>query len=170
MAGIIYGPRKRRTREHIIEDQSINHLERFIIDDGHTAQRKSSDYGYDLMMTTFDEAGYIEPGLVYFQLKASESLRRVRGCYVFDLDIRDHNLWVQEKMPVILVLFDASRRRAYWLAVQNYFRDNEARRPKKRAKTVRVRVPRRQIVNQRAVAFWRDLKWQAIRLAQGEKP
>ncbi len=36
MASKIFGPRKRRTREHVIADQSVNHLERFIIDEGHT--------------------------------------------------------------------------------------------------------------------------------------
>ena len=41
------GPRKQRTRQHVIADQSVNHVERFIIDEGHTAQRLEKDYGYD---------------------------------------------------------------------------------------------------------------------------
>src|SRR5580692_6981989 len=48
MASKIFGPRKRRTREHVIADQSVNYLERFIIDEGHIAQRLYNDYGYDL--------------------------------------------------------------------------------------------------------------------------
>jgi hypothetical protein len=32
-------PRKRRTRRHVIADQGVNYVERFIIDEGHTAQR-----------------------------------------------------------------------------------------------------------------------------------
>ncbi len=158
MASKIIGPRKRRTREHVIADQSVNHLERFIIDEGHTAQRLGSDYGYDLMMFTYDEQGYIEPDSAYFQLKAAEKLQAVGSDYVFDLDIRDYNLWMQNQAPVILVLFDASRRRAYWLAVQRYFREDAGRRPKKGAKTVRVRVPKRQVVNRQAIARIRDLK------------
>jgi hypothetical protein len=70
------GPRKRRTRQHIIADQSVNHVERFIIDEGHTATRMPNDYGYDLLMMTFDEKGHAEPGLVFLQLKASDSLAR----------------------------------------------------------------------------------------------
>jgi hypothetical protein len=73
-------------------------------------------------------------------------------------------------MPVILILFDASRRRAYWLAVQQYFDEAVTRRPKKGAKTVRVRVPKRQVVDGRAVANMRALKWAAIHQEQGEKP
>jgi len=90
--------------------------------------------------------------------------------YVYDLDIRDYNLWVKEKMPVIFILFDASRRRAYWLAVQQYFKESVALQPKKGAKTVRIRVPRRQTVNGRAVAKMRELKWQAIHQEKGEGP
>ncbi len=166
MARKTIGPRKQRTRQHVIADQSVNHVERFIIDEGHTAQRLEKDYGYDLLLFTFDEQGYAEPGLVRLQLKASASLRSVRSSYVFDLDIRDYNLWMVEEFPVFLVLFDASRRRAWWLDVQQYFRENAGRRPKKGAKSVRVRIPIRQVVNRRAIAKMRDLKLQTrIRIA-----
>jgi hypothetical protein len=100
-------PRKRRTRQHVIAAQSVNYVERFIIDEGHTVQRSQDDYGYDLVMTTFDAAGYDEPGWVRLQLKASEKLRRAGTDYIFDLDIRDYHLWLLEPMPVILVLFEA---------------------------------------------------------------
>jgi hypothetical protein len=170
MAIKIFVPRKKRTREHIIADQSVNHLEHYVIDEGHTAHRLGSDYGYDLMMSTFDEEGYIEPDAVYFQLKAAESLQAVGACYVFDLDIRDYNLWILDKDPVILVLFDASRRRAYWIAIQHYFQGDASRQPKKGAKTVRVRVPKRQIVSRRAVARIRSIKWEMRGQSAGEQP
>lgn len=169
MARKIFGPRKRRTRQHVIADQSVNHVERFIIDEGHTAQRLHSDYGYDLLPFTYDERGYIEPDSVFLQLKAAESLPVVGPDYVFDLDVRDYNLWLIGAAPVIIILFDASRRRAYWLHVQGYFREDASRRPKQGAKTVRVRVPKRQIVNRRAVAKLRDLKRAARGRATGEQ-
>src|SRR5262249_7840727 len=129
----IFGPRKQRTREHVIADQSVNHVERFIIDEGHTAQQFDRDYGYDLLLSTYDEEGYLESGSVYLQLKAAESLKRVGSGYVFDIDIRDYNLWTLDRAPVILILFDASRRRAYWLHVQGFFREGVGRQPKKGA-------------------------------------
>jgi hypothetical protein len=138
MARPFLGPRKKRTREHIIADQAIHHVEGFILDEGHTAQRVERDYGYDLYLSTYDEEGYIEPGSVMLQVKAAEELRRVGSGYVFDVDIRDYNLWMMEETPVILILYDASHRRAYWLSIQSYFREHDARRPKKHAKTVRV--------------------------------
>jgi hypothetical protein len=168
MAGNIFGPHKRRTRQHVIADQSVNYVERFIIDEGHTAQRVEKDYGYDLLLFTHDEQGYAEPGLASLQLKAAESLQAVGSAYVFDLDIRDYNLWTQEEMPVILILFDASRRRAYWLPVQRYFREDATRQPQKGAKTVRVYVPIRQVMNRRAIATIRILKREARRERMGE--
>src|SRR4051794_36798958 len=158
MARQMFAPRKQRTRQHVIADQSVNHVERFIIDEGHTAQRLEKDYGYDLILFTFDEQGYAEPGLVWLQLKAAETLPAVGSDHVFDLDVRDYNLWVVEEMPVILILFGASGRRACWLDVQRYFHADATRRPKKGAKTVRVRIPRRQVVSRRAIAKMRALK------------
>jgi hypothetical protein len=158
MARQPFHPRKQRTRQHVIADQSVHHVEGFILAEGHTAQRLERDYGYDLLLITYDEQGYVEPGFLLLQLKAAETLQAVGSDYVFDLDIRDYNLWMLEEIPVILILFDATRRRAYWLTVQRYFREEEARRPKRGAKTVRVRVPMRQAVNRRAIASMRKLK------------
>jgi hypothetical protein len=169
MARKIIGPRKQRTRQHVIADLSVHHVEGFILNEGHTAQRLDSDYGYDMLMFTYDEQGYLEPDSIYIQLKATETLQAVGNVYVFDLDIRDYTLWMLVRMPVILILFDASRKRAYWLAVQRYFREDEARQPKNGARTVRVRVPQRQVVNRRAVATMRDLKWEARSRVPGEE-
>jgi len=156
-------PRKRRTRQHVIADQSVTYVERFIIDEGHTTQRLAPDYGYDLVLFTYDEEGYVEPGVAFLQLKASDSWPPAGAHYVFGLDIRDYNLWMAEDAPVFLVLFDATRRRAYWLYVQQYFEKDASRQPAKGAKKVRVEVPRRQAVSRRGVAKLRHWKENAIR-------
>jgi hypothetical protein len=109
-------------------------------------------------MMTFDEKGYTEPGLIFLQLKASETLARSGENYTYDLDVRDYNLWVVERFPVILVLYEAATQRAFWVHIQGYFADNPFRQPKKGAKTVRVLIGRRQIVSHRAVAKWRGFK------------
>jgi len=41
--------RKRRTREHIIADLGVNHVEKCILECGWTVQRFSPDYGLDLL-------------------------------------------------------------------------------------------------------------------------
>jgi len=159
-------PRKQRTRQHVIADQSVNYVERFIIDEGHTTQRLEKDYGYDLMLFTYDDRGYLEPGLTFLQLKAAEMLKQSGAAYVFDLDVRDYHLWVTENYPVFLVLFDAARRRAYWLHVQFYFQNDASRRPRKWAKTVRVRVPKRQTLSRGAIAQMQDAKWAVLTAAK----
>src|SRR5947209_6764442 len=121
--------RKRRTRQHVIAAQSVNHVERFVVDAGHTAQRVEYDYGYDLLVSTFDEDGYEEPGLIYLQLKATDTIETSSSGaeVVFDLAVADYNLWITETMPVLLVVFDAQKRQAWWLYVQRYFAEEPAR-------------------------------------------
>lgn len=162
MASSIPVPRKQRTREHVLADLSLNHVERVMLDAGHTTLRVSQNYGYDLLLFTYDDQGYAEPGVAFIQLKASEALTQSGAHYVYDLDIKDYNLWTAEHDPIFLVLFDATRRRAYWLHVQAYFRGDASRRPKERAKTVQVRVPRREAVSRSGVAKMRELKQIAV--------
>jgi hypothetical protein len=61
--------RKLRTQEHVIADLGFNHLERHVLMRGHCLHRIHHDYGYDGLMTTYSDAGEIEPGGVYFQVK-----------------------------------------------------------------------------------------------------
>jgi Domain of unknown function (DUF4365) len=170
MARPLLIPRKQRTRQHVIADLGIHYVEGFVLEEGHTAQQLGRDYGYDLLMFTYDERGYVEPGFISLQVKSAESLQSAGAGYVFDLDVRDYNLWMAEKMPVILVLFDAGRRRAYWLAVKDYFRQDVARRPPRGAKTIRVRVDGRQSLNRRAIARMRAMKNDLYRTVSGGSP
>jgi hypothetical protein len=167
MTGLSHLPRKQRTRQHVIADQSINRVERCIIDEGHVGERVPTDYGYDLYLTTFDKQGYIEPGKVKIQVKAAEQLTLSGTDYLFDLDIRDYRLWIIELMPVILVLFDASRKRGFWLHIQGYFAQRSSRQPRAGAKTVRVRVSMKQRMNRRAIARIRALKQDLFQRIRG---
>ena len=169
MANKIFGPHKQRTRAHVIADLSVHHVEGFILEEGHTAQRLGSDYGYDLILWTFDEQGYVEPDEAYIQLKAAESLQAGGSHYVYDLDIRDYNLWMRDTTPVFLVLFDAKRKRAYWIAVQHYFLQDSGRRPRKGARTVRIRFSKRQIVSRRAIAKMRAIKAKTFLFGLGDQ-
>jgi hypothetical protein len=66
------GPRKRRTREHVIADLSVNHVERFVLRCGWTTERTRHDYGLDLEMKTYNAAGETESEHVLLQLKATD--------------------------------------------------------------------------------------------------
>lgn len=137
------GPRKRRTREHVIADLSRYHVGRWFVAAGHTADPAGADYGYDLAVATFDPNGYVEPGPIFVQLKATDRLPPVDadGCFPFRLDVRDIQLWTAELYPVFVCVFDAGAEVAYWLDVQDYFRVNPTRRPTTSRRTVTVRIP-----------------------------
>lgn len=40
---------------------------------GFTGDRVYDDYGYDLLIRTFDDTGYLEPGTIFVQMKASDA-------------------------------------------------------------------------------------------------
>jgi hypothetical protein len=50
-------PRKRRTREHVIADLSVNFVERQVLLCGYTVERVWHDYGYDLFLFTYNARG-----------------------------------------------------------------------------------------------------------------
>ncbi len=152
--------RTRRTREHIIADLSVNFVEHFILESGHVADRDRTDYGYDLAMTTFDEQGNSEPGLVYFQLKATDTIsnyQRSRDDYFsFPVTMRHYHLWRLEHMPVFFILYDAVRRRAYWLYTQAYFRLHAPKNPE--AVSLALHIPRKNLFGKRTIGKIRQYK------------
>lgn len=115
--------RKLRTREHVLADLSINYVERQVLLCGGTVQPIGKDYGYDLMMTSFNAWGEIEPGIVYFQVKATDELPLLADgkTISWTIDRRDLLLWLDEPCPVIVVVYDGRRDRAFWLHIQANF-------------------------------------------------
>jgi hypothetical protein len=116
--------RKRRTREHVIADLSVNHVERHALLCGFVAERLTHDYGIDLELLTFDKKGEVEEGKILLQLKASDRLAigPNQATFPFRIERRDLVLWLAQPMPVILVVYAARKDVAYWLYVQSYFR------------------------------------------------
>src|SRR5438270_12459245 len=106
---------KQRTRKHVIASQSLNHVEKFVYDKGQTAERVESDYGYDLIVATYDQDGYVEAAYILLQLKATDKIRKIENnTYVsFTISINHYRLWVAEGYPVFLVVYDAIERKAY---------------------------------------------------------
>jgi Domain of unknown function (DUF4365) len=148
--------RKRRTREHVIADLSVNHVERYILRCGWTVERKQYDYGLDLYMETYNAHGEVENGWIWFQLKATDSLKRSADGRVVSLRLewRDLLYWLNERRPIILVLYDARGDRAFWLYVQEYFR--RKRWPKRTGKvtTVTVHIPMANVLDESAIRLF----------------
>jgi hypothetical protein len=164
--------RKRRTREHIIADLSVNHVERLVLRTGWVVQRLNPDYGIDLFMETFDANGDIENGGVWFQLKATGTLKvRARSQAIpVRMEWRDLIFWLNERMPGILVIYDAGQDRAWWVYLQEVLRTMKRRQTTDRpAHTVTLRVPLTNVLDETAIrqfARFRD----AVEARSEEEP
>jgi hypothetical protein len=114
---------KIRTREHVIADLAVNHVERQVLLGDGTVERVVSDYGVDLILFTYTSAGEIESSNIFLQAKATEKVawpRKGKGAS-FRLE-RSHLVgWLRQLLPVILIVYDATEDRAYWLHLQGYF-------------------------------------------------
>jgi hypothetical protein len=117
-------PRKRRTREHVIADLSVNYVERHALHCGFVVERVGHDYGVDLELFTFNQKGEIEEGKILLQLKASDRLpiRANQPAFSLRIDRRDLVLWLAQPMPVLLIVYDVRKEVAYWLYIQSHFR------------------------------------------------
>lgn len=115
--------RKRRTREHVIADISLNHLEHFVLRAGHVVHRTTFDYGYDLYLYTFNDQGEVEPGYAALQLKATDTPHYLQDHEYLTITIQRRELeqWLEEPLPVFLVVYDAPAAVAYWAHVQDQF-------------------------------------------------
>jgi len=162
-------PRPRRTRAHVIASQSANYIERFIVHEGHTVDRLENDYGYDLFLFTYDVHGYIESGLVYIQLKATDNIKESAdgNAWDFRMEIAHYDAWTTEPFPVFLVLYDARRQRAYWLYVQRYFEGDASRGPRAGAQSVTVHIPKNQRFSRRTVGYMRNRKQDILDQMEG---
>jgi hypothetical protein len=155
--------RKRRTRQQVIEDLSINYLERFIYKEGHAVDRPRHDYGIDLVMTTFSKnTGEIENGSIYFQLKATDSIETSNDGNFALISVQTTHLnhWMKEPYPVILVLYDAHQKKAYWYYIQANIKVKPA------TQTFLLRIPKKNKVNSGSIRKFARLKNEIIHRAE----
>jgi hypothetical protein len=150
--------RPQRPQQHVIASQSQDYVVKFFTDMGHTATPLPYDYGTDLLVETFDENGRVENGFIRVQLKAANKLRYSKdGSFIsFSLETKHCRLWIDEEFPVFLIVYDADQCTAYYLYVQEYF--GKARRPKKNAATITVRVPQKNKFGKKAVEYMQGRK------------
>ena len=160
--------RPRRTRSHIIASQSHNYIEKFFIDKGHTVNRPGEDYGYDLLVNTFDDLGYAESGEIRIQLKASDKPKysRDKSFISFKISRKHFELWMSEAMPVFLILYDARQQTAYWVYVQDRFGKQSPHGFLRSGSTCTLRIPLTNEFTEATVDYARERK--AAILAQIE--
>jgi hypothetical protein len=159
--------RKKRTREHIIADLCTNYVEYFVIVNGFSVERVEKDYGYDLIMFTYDNHGEIENGQVYLQLKATDNISIVDNTITFSVSIKDLNLWIKEPMPVFIILYDVSQKVAFWLYVQAYYEKHQDEMNFKQ-KTITLRFAASDILNENTIRKFRDYKINILKQFNGK--
>ena len=137
----------KRTSEHIIADLSINFLEEKVLRRGHVLWRVPSggDYGTDALMQTFSPStGQRDGVFVEFQLKATKKLTFVAQnkkvtCAVKASHLRE---WCHiVDYPFILILYDATNERGFWLDIQNYVEEHKIFDDEDSTDTVTLRIP-----------------------------
>jgi hypothetical protein len=157
-------PGKQRTREHVIATLSMNFVERLVLKCGYVVQRPDPDYGYDLRLETFDEEGNLEPEHVPIQLKATgrigECELATEESFSFPISMKDYRLWSEEVMPVFLILYDSGFEEAYWLHIQDY---DQTQKPGVEGDTIRVRIPRKQVLGVQTIRMMRERKQAILR-------
>jgi hypothetical protein len=119
--------RKRRTRQHQIEDLSYNFVEKQVLLSFFVFRKYAfRDYGYDGTITTFKENGEVEPGVIFVQVKATEKLKfsKKHNGYRLPLSSRDLELWLNEPTPVVIVFYEALRDKAYFVELHEHFKEN----------------------------------------------
>ena len=142
--------RKQRTREHVIESLGFNYVERHILYAGYTVMRYSqgNDYGYDGLVQTYNAQGEMEAFRFHFQLKSTDDIQflKSKNAFVFDLSVRDLELWLHDSVMMLLVLYNAQKETAYFVDLQTYFNENGIKIDKNR-KFVRIYIPIDNIVS-----------------------
>ena len=145
--------RKLRTREHILEDLSVNHVERQILLCGWSVERVRDDCGIDLILFTYNDAGETDYGPIFLQVKSTEQLKRLQSGdrAVFRLNRADLIGWLSDRIPIILVTYEAANDCAYWIRIQSYFAAIPNFNIFEVPQTLTIHLPVDQILNPAAV-------------------
>lgn len=151
--------RKTRVRKHVIADMSLHHLAYIVVSCTFTVEAIRSDYGYDLSVFTFDNAGQYESGNMFVQLKATDKIKVDPKAHAikFRIDKRDIMTWENEPFPVYLVVFDATRGKSHAIYLQRYFAEAGISSATMKTASVMVLLPDTE-VDEATVRGWRDDK------------
>jgi uncharacterized protein YhdP len=161
--------RKRRTRSHIIADLSVNHFEKQALLCGYSVERTRHDYGVDISLYTYDAEGQIENESVRVQLKATDhlSLLQDNETIVLSVERSDLEYWLNERFPVILVMYDAQNDVAYWLYIQSYFQQRGQSELTLVGETTTVRISTSHVVDTEAMLQFARFKARIFAQSEG---
>ncbi|HFA49609.1 MAG TPA: DUF4365 domain-containing protein [Bacteroidetes bacterium] len=151
--------RKRCTRQHFIEYLSYNYVEKQALLARCTWQRYVHDFSYDGFVSTYNLNGEKEYGKIEVQVKSTDNIFKYMkaGNVVYDLDKRDLESWINNRFPVIFVLYDAENDLAYYLEIVDYYKKHGLD-IKKINKFVRIYIPCEHLFDSTAVDKLKQIK------------
>lgn len=160
--------RKRRTREHIIAELGVNFVERCALLAGYSVESIEHDYGIDLLLFTYNEAGEIENGSVSPQIKASDSITILADQETISFPIAriDLDHWLKELYPCILIVYDAQADEDFWLYVQAYFRRQPDFDIGRVGETIQARLSKANRVTPAAIRQFAEFKARVLQQAE----
>ena len=122
---------------------------------------------WQLDQTSLPRRGEIENGDIRVQIKATDRLKAASGrsAIAVRLEWRDMVYWLNEPLPVILVIYDARADQAWWVYLNETVRE-EGRRAHTGA-TLTVRVPRGNVLDSKAIRLFRKFRDTALAHARG---
>lgn len=140
---------------------SINFLERQVLHRGHQLVKvPQPEYGTDALMRHFaPHSREIENGWVEFQVKATDHITFVSNeqCVTCRIETSHLHYWYWEvHCPLMLVLYDAQKNRAFWLDVQDFV-DTQKIPATSAGETLTVRIPTANKLTLRAIDHFRKL-------------
>jgi hypothetical protein len=105
-----------------------------------------------------------ENGLIFLQVKATEKTRPALGGQAISFRIERANLqhWLNEFYPVILIVYDVSVDKCWWLPVQDHFGNLPGFNPFRAGQTVTVHLPIGQVLDASAIRQFAALRDKAI--------
>lgn len=167
------GQPKQRPRAHVIGEMGVNFLERQVLRRGHQLRRvPQPEYGTDAQMHHWSpETRQPEKGFIEFQVKATESLRFVENnksvaCRVTMADLHYWQFVIEQ--PVVLVLYDAEKHRAFWIDIQEYI--EQGREFEEDQDEAIIRIPVDNKLTVRAVDQFRRMSLDRIASLRNPKP
>jgi hypothetical protein len=149
----------------VIADLSVNFVERQALLCSYTVERMRHDYGYDLLLFTYNTKGEPEKGCVFLQVKATDHLHVLskQQAIPFRVELSDLRTWLNEELPVILIVYDAKADVAYWLHMQSYIASRANGHILKARGTKTVYLPLSNLLEPAAMRQIAEIKNQAFR-------
>lgn len=127
---------------------------------GFAVERIQHDYGLDMILFTYQRTGEIEDGFVNIQLKASDKIKYDKSGAFLSFSVERAHLshWLDEPFPVLLVIYDSTRDKAYWVYIQRYFESMQDFSLDNVKKTYSIRVPVDQVISEEAIRKFAEFK------------